>query len=73
MRLLSIASTCSVLAVLVNGLTDYVFYNSRIFFLFFVVVGIGVALARVGRKEEARRHPIKNDGAESFTIDIDIA
>lgn len=73
LRLLSIASTCSVLAVLVNGLTDYVFYNSRIFFLFFVVVGIGVALARVGRKEEARRHPIKNDGAESFTIDIDIA
>ena len=30
---------------LINGIFDYVFYNSRVFFLFFVVVGIAVVFA----------------------------
>lgn len=73
LRLLSVAATCSVFAVLVNGFTDHVFYNSRIFFLFFVVVGLAVALARVGRTEEERNRPISNDGGENYTVEIEIA
>lgn len=72
-RLLSVAATASVFAVLVNGFTDHVFYNSRIFFLFFAVVGIAVALARVGRTEAERSQPIKDSGGEHYTVEIEIA
>ncbi|MBQ8173847.1 MAG: O-antigen ligase family protein [Clostridia bacterium] len=72
-RLFSVAAGCSVFAVLVNGLSDHVFYNSRIFFLFFVVVGIAVALARVGRTEHERSQPIEDNGGENYTIEVDIA
>ena len=34
---------CGVLAFLIQGMTDYVWYNYRIFLLFWLIVGLGVA------------------------------
>lgn len=69
-RLYSIAAACGVFAVLINGIFDYVFYNSRVFFLFFVVVGIAVALFRVGRTERARANPIYDRGTTESDLEI---
>ena len=69
-RLSSIAAGCGIFAVLINGLFDYVFYNSRVFFLFFVVVGIAVALSRVGRVERTRSAPIYDKGSTESVLDI---
>lgn len=69
-RLHSIAAGCGVFAVLINGIFDYVFYNSRVFFLFFVVVGIAVALFRVGRTERARATPIYDRGSTESDLEI---
>lgn len=34
---------CGIFAFLIQGLTDYVFYNYRIFLLFWLILGLGVA------------------------------
>ena len=73
MRLTAIAAGCGVLAVLINGFADHVFYNSRIFFLFFAVAGIAVALSRVGKTEEERSKPLYDEGNETFSLDVDFS
>lgn len=70
LRLYSLAASGGVLAVLIFGLTDHVFYNARIFFLFFAVAGIAAALSRVGRLERERSTPLSDTGAEAYAVDI---
>ena len=73
LRLTAIAAGCGIFAVLVNGFADHVFYNSRVFFLFFAVAGIAVALSRVGKTEEERSRPLYNEGNETFSLDVDFS
>lgn len=42
-KLLSLGIFCGVLALLIQGMTDYVWYNYRVFLLFWMIVGLGVA------------------------------
>ncbi len=71
-RLLGLGIGCGVVALLVNGAFDYVFYNSRILFLFFVLVGIMSALTRVGRTRRERMVPISDYENESYSTDITV-
>ena len=73
LRLYSMAASGGVLAVLIFGLTDHVFYNARIFFLFFAVAGIAAALSRVGRIERKRSMPIRDTEAEAYSIEIELS
>lgn len=54
LRTLSLAAMCGVFASLVQGMTDYVWYNYRVFFVFFALIGIGVAARRCGEDLRAR-------------------
>lgn len=47
-----LASFCSLTALLVNGMADYVWYNYRICFLFFLVLGICNATYRIATEEQ---------------------
>ncbi len=48
---LSIAGPlCGVIAVLIQGLTDYSWYNYRLYLMFWLMVGLTVAYARSGRE-----------------------
>lgn len=42
-RLICIGIFCGILAFLIQGMTDYVWYNYRIFLLFWMLAGLGVA------------------------------
>ena len=42
-KLICMGIFCGAAALLIQGLTDYVWYNYRIFLLFWIVVGLGVA------------------------------
>ena len=42
-RTICLGIFCGILAILIQGLTDYVWYNYRIFLLFWMIVGLGVA------------------------------
>lgn len=50
-KLYSAAALCGVMAVLAQGMTDYVWYNYRIFLLFWLLLGLASASRKIARKE----------------------
>ena len=46
-RLLSAAIMCGILSVLAQGLTDYIWYNYRVFLMFWLLLGLGVAVRKI--------------------------
>lgn len=57
-RVYVIASVASTIAALTMGFFDYIWYNQRIFYLFWIVLAIGCACVRVGNYERERRMEI---------------
>jgi O-antigen ligase len=53
-KLYSAAALCGVMAVLAQGMTDYVWYNYRIFLLFWLLLGLASAARKIARKEYSR-------------------
>lgn len=49
------AAVASAVGLLVMGIFDYVWYNYRIFYIFWIVIAIGCAFVRVGNCEEDRK------------------
>ncbi len=68
--LLCAAALCSTLALCIMGLFDYVWYNYRIFFLFWTVLALGISSIRIGKRELTRLEVYENIGATSAYIDI---
>jgi hypothetical protein len=56
MRLQAAAPLCGVLATLLQGLTDYTWYNYRVYLMFWLICGLSVAYVRCGRAEIHRLH-----------------
>lgn len=53
-RVFVIASVVSVISMLIMGVFDYVWYNQRIFYLFWLILSIGCAFVRVSNYEKTR-------------------
>ncbi len=45
-KLVSSALFCGILSVLAQGMTDYIWYNYRVFLMFWLVLGLGAAVRR---------------------------
>ena len=56
-----IAVVVSIISALIIGAFDYIWYNPRIFYLFWVIVAIGGAFVRVGDSERARCEDFEHD------------
>ena len=54
-----IAVIASVLAAIIMGVFDYIWYNYRVFYVFWIVIAIGVAFVRVGNYEINRKSDIQ--------------
>ena len=54
-RLCAAAPLCGLIASLMQGLTDYTWYNYRVYLLFWLVAGLSSAFVRCGREENERR------------------
>ena len=50
-RLIGCGALCGVLAALLQGMTDYIWYNYRVYFIFWFVLALTSAYIRVGRSE----------------------
>lgn len=50
-RVLACACMCGLVSILVQGLTDYIWYNYRVFLMFWLIAGLSAAFIRVGRNE----------------------
>jgi O-antigen ligase len=54
-RILPIGCFCGIMAFLVQGLTDYVWYNYRIYLLFWMMLGLSVAIIRLYTENERKK------------------
>lgn len=54
-RITVAAIFCATLAILVQGLTDHIWYNYRVFLFFWLCIGLCVACCRIMREEERSR------------------
>ena len=60
------AAVASVIAALIMGIFDYVWFNYRVFYVFWIVIAIGCAFVRIGNTESERQNlPIDDGGCET--------
>ena len=71
-KLMASAAFCAVLAALVIGMFDHVFYNLRIFFIFWIAMALTCAYIRFGDRERERQAERYASSPDSAFIDIDI-
>ncbi len=65
-RLIGCGALCGVLAALVQGMTDYIWYNYRVFFVFWIAVGIVAAARRIDFSlREKKRYQ-----SDEYSVDI---
>ncbi len=69
--LITAAALCSFVALLIMGIFDYVWYNYRIFFLFWVVMALGVCCVRIGKRELARHDIYEDFSDSSASVDLE--
>lgn len=72
LRYMVSASLCAVLASLTMGLFDFVWYNNRVFFLFWIALGVACACARVGRAEKKRHSVVRDSRQNDAVLEIDL-
>lgn len=65
------ASFAAFLAAMIVGAFDYIWYNYRIFFLFWAIIGLSCAAVRVADDKAARETVRAVNGSESAQIDIE--
>lgn len=65
-----IAGLVAVFAVLIMGLTDYVWYSYRVFFMFWMVIGIVNAYIRIG--EDAKTRFAADESNTQCAVDFDL-
>ena len=68
-----VAGLSAVIAVLIMGLTDYVWYNYRVFLMFWIVIALVNAYIRIGN-EESRRYAVYESSsryAVNFDFNVD--
>ncbi len=71
-KLMASAAFCACLAALVIGIFDYVFYNLRIFFIFWIAMALSCAYIRFGDRERERQAERYASSPDSAFIDIDM-
>ena len=61
------AAFVSMIGALIMGVFDYIWFNYRVFFVFWIVLSIGCAFIRVGRNEMERKIEISYDSYDNDT------
>lgn len=72
-KLMASAAFCAVLAALVIGVFDYVFYNLRIFFIFWIAMALSCAYIRFGDRERERSSDGRASSPDRAFVDIDMS
>lgn len=67
-RLIGCGALCGVLAALLQGMTDYVWYNYRVFFIFWLVFGICSAARRIDAAARLQKRAMVSDFCADVTL-----
>lgn len=60
-RYYTAASVSSIIGALIMGMFDYIWFNNRVFFVFWLVMAIGCAFVRAGNSEKERKSSILDE------------
>ena len=71
-RLVVATAFSAVVGMLVMGLFDYIWYNYRIFFMFWALIGISVAAIRLGNREAEKKNFFTFSDEQNSAIDIEM-
>ncbi len=71
-RMMIAAALCSGIALLIMGIFDYVWYQYRIFFLFWIILGLTSALARIEHRERERDRLLQIAESDYASVDFDM-
>ena len=69
-RMFIIAAMSSILGALTMGCFDFIWYNYRMFFLFWTILGFACACIRIGRAEEQRHTFVETNETNYATKDL---
>ena len=69
---LTSAGAASIICFLVMGMFDYVWYNYRMFFLFWIVLALSIATIRVGKSEIRKKQTIDRMSDCNYSIEINV-
>ena len=72
-RLMAAAPLCGISGVLVQGFTDYMWYNYRVYLMFWICLGLTAAFARFGRERIAAGESLMDDDSSTAVADITLA
>ncbi len=67
-RLIGCGALCGTLAALVQGMTDYVWYNYRVYFVFWLVIGIVAAARRIDFDMRRKKKRMCSDYSTDVTV-----
>lgn len=70
-RLIAATAFSAIIGMLVMGLFDYIWYNYRIFFMFWAILGISIAAIRFGNREVNKKEFFISSDAQKSAIDIE--
>ncbi len=71
-RMIVASVISAIIASLIMGIFDFVWYNYRVFFLFWIVLALGCACIRIGMDEQ-RRHEWNTDtGSDHASLDLNL-
>ena len=68
--LIASASFISIVAMLIIGLFDFVWYNNAVFFMFWAAMAFGVAATRIGKREAARDNYVADYDDRSSSVNL---
>ena len=68
-RLIGCGAMCGVLAALLQGMTDYIWYNYRVFFLFWIVFGLCSAARRIDAASRRQKRATVSETCADITIE----
>ena len=64
------ASLIGVLAMLIIGTFDFVWYNNAVYFMFWCVLALGIACTRIGKRESLRDGYVSDSDERSSSINL---
>ena len=72
-RLVAATAFSAIVGMLVMGLFDYIWYNYRIFFMFWAIMGISIAAIRFGNRESEKKNYFISADVQKSAIDIEFS
>ena len=66
------AGLVAVVASLIMGLTDHIWYNYRVFLMFWMIIGLVNAYIRIGLAEFSRSNDYETNTVYSVNFDLNV-